>query len=394
VPIVVDHAGTDLELIVGFEDTMAGLSPLTARGRIGAVLRFARWLEPARLVDATTGDISRWLDSLDLAASTRSDRVAALHRFYNWLVNEGTVDRDPAAPLTRQRRPVDAGDFPAIARGFWIAQERKALAPSTITARALQLRLFFDWLAPRSIVDATTADIELWLDGRRLGPKARYRAISNLHMFYTWARREGLVGVDPTERIDRPRLPVGVPRPISDEHLARAIAEAGPVTRAILCVAAFEGLRAKEIAGLRREDILDQLDEPMLIVAAPKGRRERTVPLHPVAWEAIAAAGPPRSGYLFAYRNRKPWPAWKVSQTANGHLGRLQIPSTLHKLRHWYATRVYAASLDLRLTQELLGHSSPTTTAVYTAYSKAKATEVVGTLTLDSPPRLRIAGGS
>ena len=292
------------------------------------------------------------------------------------------MDRDPAAPLTRIRRPVNAGDFPEIARGFWVAQERKALAASTIAARALQLRLFFDWLAPRSITDATTTDIELWLDSRRLGPKARYRAISNLHTFYTWARREGLVAGDPTERIDRPRLPVGVPRPITTADLARAIATAGPVTRAILCVAAFEGLRAKEIAGLRREDIADQLEAPMLIVAAPKGRRERTVPLHPVAWEAITAAGPPRSGYLFGYGPAKPWPAWKVSHNVNSHLAALQIPSTLHKLRHWYATRIYAASLDLRLTQELLGHSSPTTTAIYTAYSKAKATEIVATLTL------------
>lgn len=379
-------AGTNLDLIVGFEDTMSGLSPLTVRGRLGVVLRFARWLEPRALVDATTGDITGWLDSLEVAPRTRGDRVGALHRFYNWLVNEGIVDRDPAAPLTRIRQPVNAGDFPVIARGWWIAQERKALAASTITTRALELRLFFDWLAPRSIMDATTADVELFLDGRRLGPKARYRAISNLHAFYKWARREGLTVDDPTERIDRPRLPVGVPRPISDDHLARAIADAGTVTRAILCVAAFEGLRAKEIAGLRREDILDQLEEPMLLVSAPKGRRERTVPLHPAAWEALAATGLPRSGYVFAYAPAKPWPAWKVSHTANDHLAALQIPSSLHKLRHWYATRVYAASLDLRLTQELLGHSSPTTTAIYTAYSKAKATEVVATLTLDRRP--------
>ncbi len=381
-------SGADLTLLVRFEDeTMTGLSPLTRHTRQGTALRFAKWLEPRSLLDATTGDIAAWLDELGVSAKTRGDRVGQLHQFYNWALNENLVGRDPAAPLARQRRPINAGDFPDIARGWWIAQERKALAPTTIKSRACCLRLFFDWLAPKALVDATEPDVEAWLDSRKMAPKARYRAISDLHMFYRWAKTQGIVGEDPTENIDRPRLRQMVPRPIPGPDLEKAVERADPTVRAMLHLAALNGLRAKEIAGLRRCDLLEHLDPPMLIVSAPKGRRERSLPLHPTVWESLRQAGMPRSGYLFAYPNGRQWPAWKVSGEVNTHLASLGIPATLHQCRHYFGTEVYAASLDLRLTQELLGHSSPTTTAGYVQFSRSRATEIVGALNITPSSR-------
>ena len=140
---------------------------------------------------------------------------------------------------------------------------------------------------------------------------------------------------------------------------------------------AYAGLRAKEIAGLRRQDILEHLDPPVLIVSAPKGNKERTLPLHPSTWGSLRQMGMPRSGYLFAYANGKQWAAWKVSHVVNEHLHSLGIDATCHKLRHHFGTHVYANSLDLRLTQELLGHSSPTTTAGYVQFNRSKADEIV-----------------
>jgi integrase/recombinase XerC len=373
-------------LLAGFEEeSLTGLSPATAHKHARTVLRFSAWLDRRDLLEVSSGLIVEWLDELHLAAGPRADRVGSLHRFYNWALNRGLVARDPAAPLMRIRRPVTAGELPELSYRWMVAQQRKALSAKTVEKRLCLLRLFSDHVAPRSILDATRTDVEEWLDmrragGRPLGPKARYAYISSLHMFYSWARREGLVEADVTEEVDRPRLPVGVPRPILTADLARALHRAGPAVRAILCLAAFAGLRAQEIAGVRREDLLEHLDEPMLVVSAPKGGRQRTVPLHPAAWEALVSYGMPRSGHIFARPDGKAWPAWKVSDTANSHLGSLGIPSSLHKLRHWYATEVYAASLDLRLTQELLGHASPTTTAIYTQWSKRRATEIVATL--------------
>ena len=374
-------SGADLTLLVRFEDeTMTGLSPLTRHTRQGTALRFAKWLEPRSLLDATTGDVAAWLDELGVSARTRGARVGQLHAFYSWALNEGMIDRDPSAVLIKQRRPIQAGDFPELARGWWIAQERKALSPTTIKSRGCCLRLFFDWLAPKSIVDAVETDVESWLDSRRLSPKARYRAISDLHMFYRWAKREGIVGDDPTENIDRPRLPQAVPRPIPSPDLQKAVQRADPTARAMLHLAALAGFRAKEIAGLRRCDILEHLTPPILVVSAPKGRKERTVPLHPAVWDSLQQAGLPRSGYVFAYPTGRQWPPWRISGEVNTHLASLGIPATLHQCRHYFGTEVYAASLDLRLTQELLGHSSPTTTAGYVQYNRSRAAEIVGGL--------------
>lgn len=372
---------TDLDLLVRFEDeALAGLSPATVSTRQGAALRFAGWLSPRSLLEATTGDVGAWLDQLAVSADTRGARTGQLHHLYNWLLNEGLVDRDPVAPLVHVRRPIAAGDFPDLQRGYLIAQERKGLKRSSIEARARTMRLLQDWMAPKSMVDANAQDIELWLDARRIGPKTRYAIISHLHMFYRWAVRQGHVAADPTEDIDRPRIPQNVPRPISDDNLALALDRADPVCRAILSLAAYAGLRAQEIAGVRREDILEHLAEPMLIVSKPKGHKERTVPLHPKVWAALNVGILPRTGPVFTGLNGTQWPAWRVSHLANDHLGALQIPSTLHSLRHYFATKVYGVSLDLRLTQELLGHSSPTTTAIYTQYAKGRASEVVAAL--------------
>ena len=57
--------------------------------------------------------------------------------------------------------------------------------------------------------------------------------------------------------------------------------------------------------------------------------------------------------------------------------GRIVGDATLHQLRHAFATEVYRASRDLRLTQELMGHAHPNTTAIYAAYSPGDAAGVV-----------------
>lgn len=371
-----------LDCIVRFEDdALTGLAPITRDKRQGHLLRFARWLQPKGLLDATSEDIIGWLDSISPNAKTRADRISALHSFYNWALNLELVDRDPAAPMIKVRRPLAAGDFPDTIRAWWVSQERRNLAPSTIAGRARGVRRLHDWLAPRTVYDATAADLEAWLDSCRLAPRARYKAISDLHGFYRWACRHGIVETDPTDEIDRPRLPQAVPRPITPAHLGLALDRADAETAAMLYLAAFAGLRSKEIAGVRREDILEHLDPPVLIVTAPKGNRQRTLPLHPQVWAALAMRLP-RSGFVFPSANGDARPPWKISATVNGHLHSLGIPASCHQLRHYFGTNVYANSLDLRLTQELMGHSSPTTTACYVQFNRSGAADVVGSLTV------------
>ena len=200
--------------------------------------------------------------------------------------------------------------------------------------------------------------------------------VSHLACFYRWALLEELIESDPTVRLERPKLRRGLPRPVASSDVRLALDQAPSAkVRAMVALAAFAGLRCGEIAGLDRNDVLDRRRPPVIHVVHAKGGRERIVPAHPVVLEALRAMPMPRSGPVFG-RVR----SHNVTHVLRDHLHACGVSASAHQLRHWFATSVYESSSDLRLTQELLGHASPTTTAIYTALAAAKASVVVGGL--------------
>jgi integrase len=66
-----------------------------------------------------------------------------------------------------------------------------------------------------------------------------------------------------------------------------------------------------------------------------------------------------------------------LSEAACEYSPEIGIRATAHQLRHWFATNVFAIGHDLRLTQELLGHADPSTTAIYTAFDRGGASKAV-----------------
>jgi len=226
--------------------------------------------------------------------------------------------------------------------------------------------------AGRDLVDVTTEQIEAWLDSRDNCPRTRYTDISHVAAYFRWAIREGLTDVDPTARIDRPKVVPGLPRPIDGDDLRLALLQAvDPRLSAMMHLAAFGGLRCAEIAALRSEDISGDM---MLIHG--KGGKQRVVPVHPLIHAAVRALHAPAYGLLFDM------PPWKVSHVIRDHLQACGVRASAHQLRHWFATTAYEASgSDLRMVQELLGHSSPTTTAVYTRWARGRSLEVVASMT-------------
>jgi site-specific recombinase XerD len=289
------RAVTNVELLVRFAEAevMQRLSPGTSAKHSAKLLGLARDVELTPLLDLSTDDIRAWMAARSprWSAGTVSDYRASLHRFYSWALHEGLIDRDPVAPLVRLRLPIEVGDYPALARDYRISMERRGLKATTILIRTRVMRRLADHIAPRSLLDVSAGDIDHYLDANRTSPKSRYTQISNLHNFYRWALKQGLVEKDPTLDVERPHRFHGVPQPISHEDLARALDGAPPRLRAMLALAAFEGLRCQEIAGLHREDILDHLDPPVLIVGDGKGSKQRILPLHPEVWQAIRDIG-------------------------------------------------------------------------------------------------------
>ena len=106
------------------------------------------------------------------------------------------------------------------------------------------------------------------------------------------------------------------------------------------------------------------------------------VPLAAALAQALTAREMPTDGWLFPRRDGKPGhlSSSRIGQIGNGYLHSIGIDHTLHTLRHWFGTNLYRDTLDLRLTQELLGHTNPAATALYAAYSPPKAAAAVARL--------------
>lgn len=273
----------------------------------------------------------------------------------------------------------------ALIDAYELHQRRRCLSPNTIDRRGYGLHAFSAYLAGRGLRTATRQDVEAFLDGRAIGPNTRSWHLSNFACFYRWAVEEGYAPADPTARIQRPRVRRPLPRPMHDADLAMALELAGPRMRAWLCLAAYQGLRAAEIAALRREDVLDSATPPMLVVYKGKGDKARMLPLNRSVELALVAYGMPRTGWLWPGKHGGHLRPSTVTKYIARYLHDLGIAATAHQGRHWAATRWYAMTHDLRLVQELLGHESLTTTAQYTRVVPSAAASVVRDVDVANP---------
>jgi len=150
-------------------------------------------------------------------------------------------------------------------------------SPTTIRKRRLTLARIRDELGVTDLFDATEPEWAAWygrLAGRVL-PNSRAAELSAVRAYMRWALERGLIPVDRSARLPMPRIGRRFPRPISEDRLVLVIATAPERIKPMLLLAAYAGLRACEIAGLRRQDILEDVPEPVLIVQHGKGNTAR-----------------------------------------------------------------------------------------------------------------------
>jgi integrase len=286
---------------------------------------------------------------------------------------------------------------PAMGLGGTVYQHLEYLrlsgkAPSTVYARHRALiRLQAAMEVP--LLEATEADVMRWRAGLAVDSDTVRQYVSHVHQFYVWAVQARLLAVSPAEGLPVPARTRRLPRPISDADLFAAIAAAPERILPWLVLAAWCGLRAKEIALLRRECVLDTARPPLIIIAydATKGHRERVVPICSYA-AAVLIPLLPASGWTFRRFDGLPGPnsPARVSKLANEYLHGAGILATLHQLRHWFGSNSYKISHDLRAVQDLMGHAKPETTAGYVFLEQSGA--AVWLEDLPTPGRLRAVG--
>lgn len=255
------------------------------------------------------------------------------------------------------------GDHPIIVDHVrWMRQRNQA--DSTRTYRRIILRALFEL----GDLDAVThRDILDMFDARGICPSTKNVWRSHLRSFYRWARLEGLVTVDPMDRIDKMPQPQLLPRPITETDLTRALGHGSERMRLWVTLGAYAGLRCCEISALRAENI--GRDTRTIRVLDSKHGGSRIVPMHARVIDCAGAL--PAHGALWQI-NRK-----GVSSQIRAHFARLDMAWGAHSLRHRFGTVLWETTRDLNIVADLMGHRSIETTRVYTRIGDVHRREAI-----------------
>lgn len=249
-------------------------------------------------------------------------------------------------------------DWPDAVERFLAHLTRSGAAKPTRTLRSYHLRRFAAdcGKGPWSV---TLRDLTDHVDRHEWAPSTVKSFRSTVREFYTWAVLEERTTHNPADRLPRVRVPSGVPRPAADEALQNALNTSDERTGLMIRLAAYAGLRCREIALVHSEDVTNSSGAWTLLVHG-KGERKRHVPLPADLGAHIRSAA---DGWLFPGQQSGHLSAQHVSKL----ISRAMPGATAHQLRHRYATRAYQlGGRDIRAVQELLGHASVSTTQVYT----------------------------
>ncbi len=271
------------------------------------------------------------------------------------------------------------------------------LADNTLSGYRRDLDAFARWLATAqqasSLLDCRRDRLFAYLamraesggkTGRGYSPRSNARLLSALRHFYRLLQRDGRINEDPTLLVDAPKLPRSLPKALAEgeiEALLQAPGETplGLRDRAMLELMYATGLRVSELVGLRADQV--NLRQGVLRVTG-KGGKERLVPIGAEAqhW-LVRYIGESRAGLLkgvrvdalFVTARRSGMTRQMFWTLVKNHAQRAGIASkriSPHVLRHSFATHLLNHGADLRALQMLLGHSSLSTTQIYTLVAK------------------------
>jgi len=312
-----------------------------------------------------------------------------------------------AKPVTQPIELESADDSVTLQMTRWLTHLRseRRLSPKTLEAYARDLRQCLDFLCEYWGTRVTLAkfsqleasDVRAFMAMRRteaIASRSLMRSLAGLRSFGRFLEREGKGKVGALSAIHAPKVGKSLPKPlpmVAAKRLADADERAGETREtwvlardaAVMALLYGSGLRISEALGLKRRDV-PQPGEGDVLVVTGKGNKTRMVPvlqkvLQLIAdYTAICPYALPPEGPMFVGARGGPLSP-RIIQLAMERLrGALGLPdsATPHALRHSFATHLLSRGGDLRAIQELLGHSSLSTTQIYTGIDSERLLEV------------------
>lgn len=263
----------------------------------------------------------------------------------------------------------------------------KGLSINSIDAYRRDLTGFAESTESDNINDITRQSVSRYIRGLKENNYAItsiIRKIASLRGFFKWAYAAGLTAANPALAIEQPKLPKKLPKVLNISEIETLLKEDLTLTEHLIMELLYScGFRVSELVNLKLNDI--DINSKY-IRCFGKGSKERIVPIGESAKTAIEYYLPHRDLLVSKFN----FQSKKLLLSETGHeMTRQEVYNFIrkqgekihkhispHTLRHTFATHLIENGADLRIVQELLGHSSVSTTQLYTHISKKRLKEV------------------
>lgn len=275
----------------------------------------------------------------------------------------------------------------------------KGLSEKTIEAYIHDVKLFLKWNyefnSDKKLKEINNREIHLFIQhlaDKNLSARSQARIISGIKSFFSFCLLDEVIEENPTELVVLPQLGKHFPDVISVEEINSIIKSIdlskpdGHRNKAIIEMLYACGLRVSELVNLTFNDI--DFEEEIIRVIG-KGNKERLVPIGKEALNALELyinasrrffpVVKNHEYYIFLNQRGKQLTRASVFNIvkALADLAGIKKSISPHTFRHSFATHMVENGADLRIVQELLGHSSITTTEIYTHLSREYLKDVV-----------------
>jgi site-specific recombinase XerD len=282
--------------------------------------------------------------------------------------------------------------------------KRRLLSSYTTRNYVIDLTTFFEFLnsiSLKSLNDLHKNHIRgymRWLSMSNVSRKSISRKLSSLKTFFTYLEDNNEISHNPAEMVKPPKQNQKLPRIENSKDISKMMEENFISTKmklrnsTIIEVLYGSGMRVSELRNLLLENINLKSGE---IKVTGKGNKERIVLIGEKAINSIKKyldferKPISNTNYLFLNKFGNPLSTRSIQRIVKKYsqMAGLHEDFHAHTLRHSFATHMLDGGADIKVVQELLGHSSPTTTQIYTHVSKEKMKEIYNS----SHPRSRYA---
>ena len=266
----------------------------------------------------------------------------------------------------------------------------RGLSKNTLSSYRLDMLAFDNWLGSRSLQEIDKAILLDYLSfrlKRGYSSRSTARSLSSLRAFYSFLVKTSIVRNNPTAKIDSPKLGHSLPKVLSEKDIDKLIHSPdtkeplGLRDRAMLELLYSSGLRVSELIKL---EIINLNLRQGVVRIMGKGEKERLVPIGEEAMEwinkylnssrEVLLGKESKDQHLFVTKRGKGMTRQAFWYRIKKYALRSGIDKSLspHTLRHAFATHLLNHGADLRTVQLLLGHTSLSTTQIYTEVAKER----------------------